>query len=80
MSNKKDYDKVFIETFDLDEKKLNAKLEYNSIEAWDSIGHMQMVAELEDIFNIEFEMDDIINFSSYDKGIELLAKYGVKFK
>ena len=78
MSNKDNYDRVFIESFDLDEKKLNDKLEYNSIKSWDSIGHMQMIAELEDTFEIEFEMDDIINFSSYDKGIEILVKYGVE--
>ena len=79
MSNKDNYDRVFIESFDLDEKKLNDKLEYNSIKSWDSIGHMQMIAELEDTFEIEFEMDDIINFSSYNKGMEILEKYGVKF-
>ena len=78
MSNKDNYDRVFIESFDLDEKKLNDKLEYNSIKSWDSIGHMQMIAELEDTFEIEFEMDDIIDFSSYNKGMEILEKYGIE--
>ena len=78
MSNKDNYDRVFIESFDLDEKKLNDKLEYNSIKSWDSIGHMQLIAELEDTFEIEFEMDDIINFSSYNKGMEILEKYGIE--
>ena len=78
MTKKENYNRVFMESFDLDEKQLNEKLEYNSIESWDSIGHMQMIAELEDTFEIEFEMDDIINFSSYDKGIEILVKYGVE--
>ena len=78
MSNKEKYNRVFIESFSLDEEKLNEKLEYNSIEAWDSIGHMQMIAELEDTFDIEFEMDDIIDFSSYNKGFEILEKYGIK--
>ena len=78
MSNKVNYDQVFIEAFDIDEKMLDDKLEYNSIETWDSIGHMQMIAELEEMFNIEFEMDDIINFSSYNKGKEIIKKYGIK--
>ena len=76
MSNKDNYDRVFIKSFDLDENKLNDKLEYNSIESWNSIGHLQMIAEPEDAFEIEFEMDDITNFSSYNKGIERIAKYG----
>ena len=78
MSSKDSYDNIFIESFDLDKKQLNDKLEYNSIESWDSIGHMQMIAELEDTFEIEFEMDDIINFSSYNKGMEILVKYGIE--
>ena len=72
MSNKDNYDRVFIESFDLDEKKLNDKLEYNSIKSWDSIGHMQMIAELEDAFEIEFEMDDIIAMESIAKIREIL--------
>ena len=79
MSNKEKYDAAFIESFSIDVNKLNEKLEYNSIESWDSIGHMQMIAELEDSFEIELEMDDIINFSSYNKGMEILAKYGIEF-
>ena len=31
-----------------------------------------------DTFDIEFEMDDIINFSSYNKGMEILKKYGIE--
>jgi len=78
MNNKHNYDQVFIETFSVDKNELNDKLEYNAIEAWDSIGHMQMIAELEDAFEIELEMDDIIDFSSYKKGFEILAKYGIE--
>ena len=53
--------------------------EYNSIPEWDSVGHMSLIAELEDVFDIMLEMDDIIDFSSYKKGFELVAKYGVDF-
>ena len=52
---------------------------YNSIPEWDSVGHMGMIAELEDVFEIMMEMDDIIDFSSYKKGFEIIAKYGIKF-
>ena len=80
MNNKQKYDKAFIETFAIDESKLGDNLEYNTIPEWDSIGHMSLIAELEDVFDIIMEMDEIIDFSSYKKGIELIAKYGVEFK
>jgi len=79
MKNKQKYDQAFIESFSIDESKLSDNLEYNTIPEWDSVGHMGLIAELEEAFNIEMEMDDIIDFSSYKKGFELIAKYGVEF-
>ena len=79
MTNKEKYNKVFIETFSIDESVLNEDLSYNTIPSWDSVGHMTMIADLEVIFEINMEMDDIIDFSSYNKGFELLAKYGIEF-
>ena len=79
MENKQKYDQAFIESFSIDESKLGESLEYESIPEWDSVGHMGLIAELEEAFDIEMEMDDIIDFSSYKKGFELVAKYGVEF-
>jgi len=78
MENKQKYDQAFIESFSIDESKLGESLEYESIPEWDSVGHMGLIAELEEAFDIEMEMDDIIDFSSYKKGLELVAKYGVE--
>ena len=79
MNNKQKYDQAFIAIFSIDENKLDDNLEYNTIPEWDSIGHMGLIAELEEVFDVMMEMDDIIDFSSYIKGFELLAKYGVEF-
>ena len=79
MNNKQKYDQAFIESFSIDESKLGDNLEYNTIPEWDSVGHMGLIAELEEVFDIMMEMDDIIDFSSYKKGFELVAKYGVEF-
>ena len=79
MKNKQKYDQVFIDSFSIDESKLGDNLEYNSIPEWDSVGHMGLIAELEEVFDIMMEMDDIIDFSSYKKGFELIAKYEVEF-
>ena len=37
------------------------------------------MAALEAEFDIMMETDDIIDFSSYAKGMEILAKYEVQF-
>ena len=66
MDNINKYNKAFVNTFSIEEKVLS-DLEYNKIESWDSIGHMSLISELEEIFKITFETDDIIDFSSYKK-------------
>ena len=77
MSNRDKYNKCFISSFSVNEEALKGNIEYDSIPEWDSIGHMAMIAELEEAFDISMEIDDVIEFSSYNKGIELLSKYDV---
>ncbi len=80
MSNLEKYNNAFMTTFEITEDKL-AGLKYQDIEAWDSVGHMGLVAALEDAFDIMMDTAAIIDFSSYEKGKEILAKaeYGVEF-
>jgi acyl carrier protein len=75
MSNLDKYQKVFKESFQY-EGDLE-QLAYQGITEWDSVGHMQLMAALEDMFGIELDVDDIIDFSSFKKGITILAKYNV---
>jgi len=79
MSNKKKYRDIFIQSLSIDEKKFNEKIKYNEISEWDSIGHMTLMSGLEEKFSISMDTDDIVDFSSFEKGIEILEKYGVKF-
>jgi acyl carrier protein len=76
MSNLKKYDDVFVQTFKVSLEKL-PELEFNTCVEWDSVGHMELIAVLEDAFDISFEMDDIVDFSSYKKGKEILSKYNI---
>jgi len=80
MSNRELYDQVFVKNLCVEKEALNDKLVYQSVTAWDSIGHMQIIAALEEQFGITMETDDIIDFSSYTKGMEILStKYAVTF-
>ena len=80
MSAKETYDNVFIDCFGVEPGQLNEELTYQSVASWDSVGHMAMVAQLEDAFGIMLEMDDIIDFGSYTIGIDTLKKYGVEIQ
>lgn len=79
MDNLKKYKNSFCEAFEIAEDKLNG-LKYQDIELWDSVGHMNLIAVLEDEFDIMIETDDIIDLSSFEKGMEILEKnYDIKF-
>lgn len=54
------------------------ELAYGRSAAWDSVGHMRLIANLEDAFDLMMDMDDIIDFSSFAKGKEILRKYDVE--
>ena len=79
MTNLEKYNKAFCESFEISEEQL-VGLQYQQIELWDSVGHMTLVANLEDAFDIMMETDDIIDLSSYEKGKEILTKnYNIEF-
>ena len=80
MNNLEKYDKAFTESFEITADQLPG-LKYQDIPAWDSVGHMSLIAALEDAFDIMMDTDDIIDLNSYEKGKEILAKadYGVEF-
>ena len=79
MSNKHKYQDIFIKSLSINSNKFNENIKYNEIPEWDSIGHMTLMSALEEKFDITLETDDIVDFSSYIKGKEILKKYKIKF-
>ena len=77
MSTIAKYSEIFKTALNISNDKLNENIKYNDIEEWDSIGHMTLVAALEEEYKITLETDDIIDFSSFKKGMEILKKYNV---
>ena len=78
MTNLEKYNNAFIENFEVSEDQLE-DLVYQSVDMWDSVGHMGLIADLEDTFDITLEMDDIVDFSGFLEGKNILAKYDVSF-
>ena len=77
MTNLEKYNNAFTENLQISEDKLNG-LQYQGVELWDSVGHMTLMAAIEDAFDIMLDTDDNVDFSSYEKGKEILKKYDVE--
>jgi acyl carrier protein len=78
MDNLDKYKKIFIESLSIDASIFNENIKYNEVPEWDSIGHMTLMSALEESFDISIDTDDIVDFSSYSKGKEILKKYKIK--
>jgi len=79
MTNLEKYVNTFVEVLGVSEAQLEG-LEYQAISEWDSVGHMELVAALEEAFDIMMDTDDIIDLNSFEKGKEILtANYQIEF-
>ena len=77
MKNLEKYNKLFLKAFPVTEEELPS-LRYQRTKGWDSLGHMELMSEMEEAFGVSLETLDVMDFSSYEKGREVLGKYGVE--
>lgn len=73
------YNKAFIEVFAVNDTVLNDDFSKDSVHEWDSVHQLNIIALLEETFDIMFEPEDIMGFTSYKVGKKILEKYSVKF-
>ena len=79
MKNLEKYTQIFSDNLGVSKDDVEG-LTYQSISAWDSVGHMELVAAIEDAFDIMMDTDDIIDFNSFERGKEILSKnYNITF-
>lgn len=78
MSNIEKYNTAFKEIFSVEESVLNDDFSNVNVGSWDSVHQLSLVTALEDAFDIMFDTEDILDFTSYAKGKELLKKYSVE--
>lgn len=75
MENKEKLTKVFTEALGIEPQLVTDELTYNTIPQWDSTAHMVLIAELENVFDVMLDTDDIIDLSSVAQAKIILQKY-----
>ncbi|WP_068689873.1 hypothetical protein [Culturomica massiliensis] len=78
MTNLEKYDEVFVEVFAVDKNALNENFNKENVESWDSIHQLNITANLEEVFDIMFEPEDIMAMTSYQAGKTILGKYNIE--
>jgi acyl carrier protein len=79
MSNKDTLYQTFASSLNIKLSTVTDELTYNTIPEWDSTAHMLLVSEIEDVFDVMLDTDDIIDLSSVAKAQEILTKYDINF-
>ena len=77
MENLEKYNNAFMQVFGAKAEELNDNYSKDTVEEWDSVHQLSLVAEFEEAFDVMFDPEDIMDLTSYAKGKELLAKYDI---
>lgn len=78
MTNLEKYNNAFVEVFGVDTSVLNEDFTKDTVDGWDSVHQLNIIALLEESFDIMFEPEDIMGFTSYKAGREILKRYEVE--
>ena len=77
MSNIEKLKNAFVEGLEIPVEEVeNATMD--SVEKWDSIGQMSLVAIIEDVFGFEFEPEEVMQFTSFEAGKSILKNHNIE--
>lgn len=62
--------KIAAESLGVRESDINMNTLMEEVEAWDSLTHMELIANLESEYNIEFTVDEIMEMVSIKKIVQ----------
>ncbi|MBU3180015.1 acyl carrier protein [Clostridium psychrophilum] len=79
MSNLEKLNKVLCDTLDIKKvEDINDEMGPDEIEGWDSIGHVELVTNLEEVFDISLDVVDISRMYTIGGIKKIVGKYGVE--
>jgi len=79
VSNLEKLNKVLCDIFDIKKvEDINDDLGPDEIEGWDSLGHVELITNLEEVFDISLDVVDISRMYSVGDIKKIVRKYGVE--
>ena len=77
MSNIEKLKVAFVEGLEIPMEEVETAT-MEGVDKWDSIGQMSLVAIIEDAFGIEFEPDEVMQFTSFEAGKTILKNHNIE--
>jgi len=70
---------VFAECLEIPVGQVTASLSQDQVPSWDSLATAILIAELEEVFGVSFEVDEILELTSLEQVIKILSERGISF-
>lgn len=78
MTNIEKLNEIFCEVFNVESTVLSDNFNKDSVDGWDSVHQLSLVAALEDSFDIMLDPEDIIGCTSYSGAKNILKMYDIQ--
>lgn len=78
MTNLEKYNQIFADVFGAKPEELGDNYSKATVAEWDSVHQLNIVAQIEELFDLMLDPDDIMGCTSYNAGKEILAKNNVQ--
>jgi acyl carrier protein len=70
---------VFASCLEIPVSRITDSLSQDQVTSWDSLATAMLVPEIEEVFGVSFEVDEIVELTSLRQVIEILSAKGVPF-
>ena len=73
--DKSEIKEILARVLDIDISTISNNATQKDINKWDSLQHLNLIVEIEDVYSISLEPEDISEMITLDKIIEIINKY-----
>lgn len=78
MTNLEKYNGIFTEVFGVEPSALNESFSKDNVDLWDSVHQLNLVSLAEETFDIMLDPEDIMAFTSYEGGKDIVRRQDVE--
>lgn len=69
---------IMVELFEMKENAITDSLTMKDTDVWDSLKHMELIASIEDVFEVELSFDEIVAMQTFKEIKQVLSTKGIE--
>ena len=69
---------IMVELFGMEENAITDSLTMKDTDVWDSLKHMELIASIEDVFEVELSFDEIVAMQTFKEIKQVLSTKGIE--